>query len=283
MGPGAADPQPVWCVTVSGAVVGWVDHEERDDFLEPGEVNVGWALHPDHRGRGYVTRAVRLMVSAMPAERAVAVIEPDNAWSRRVAHRAGFTDLGVQRILDKRNHRFERPRPDRTYSDGTVTIRPRRVEDVDAHVAGTDEEQVRWLWPEHGAAWAAMSPDERVAHVRGVFERNVATNETGPKWDFGVWVDGVLVGHVDCDLANPHVPAGEANISYTIWPELRGRGHASAAARLVLRFVADHTGAREAHVLVDPANDASLRVARALDGSVVDGGPMVRHVISLRS
>jgi RimJ/RimL family protein N-acetyltransferase len=270
-------------VTVDGVVVGWVDHDTDHDFLRPGEVNVGWAVHPAHRGRGVITRAVRLMVSTLPAERAVAVIEPGNAASSAVAERAGFTDLGVRQIGEKRNHRFERARPDRTYSDGSVTIRPRRLEDVEAHVAGTDEEQVRWLWPEHRASWEAMSPEQRIAHVRGVMERSIATNETGPKWDFGVWVDDVLVGHVDCDLANPHVPAGEANISYTIWPEHRGRGHASAAARLVLRFVADHTGAREAHVLVDPGNEASLRVARALEGSIVDAGPMVRHVVSLRS
>jgi RimJ/RimL family protein N-acetyltransferase len=59
--------------------------------------------------------------------------------------------------------------------------------------------------------------------------------------------------------------------------------------RLVLRFLADHTGAREAHVLVDPRNTASLRVAAAVgampvadagdDGDRGDG--MVRHVVAV--
>jgi RimJ/RimL family protein N-acetyltransferase len=283
MGDGSPDPRPTFCVLLDGDVVGWVDEEERPDLLQPGERNIGWALHPSARGRGAATRAVRLLISQLEAERAVAVIEPDNVWSRRVATRAGFTDLGVQQVLDKPNHRFERVPPARTYTDGTVTIAPWRLDDVEAHVAGTDEEQIRWLWPEHRADWEAKSHEERIEHVRGVFERAIATNDSGPKWSFGVHVDGVLVGHVDCDLANEHVPHGEANISYTIWPEHRGRGHAAAAARLVTEFVREHTGARQVHVLVDPANEASLRVARAIGAVEVDRSVMVRHVIELRT
>jgi RimJ/RimL family protein N-acetyltransferase len=257
-----------------------VDHEDGHDFLGPGERNVGWALHPEWRGRGLVTRAVRLLVSAMDATLAVAVIEPDNVASRAVATRAGFVDAGVQQIGDARNRRYERTPPPMTYSDGVVSIVPWRLEDVPAHVAGTDEEQVRWLWPEHRATWEAMSHDQRVEHVRGVFERAIAANATGPKWSFGVHAGGTLVGHVDCDLANPHVPHGEANISYTIWPDHRGKGHAARAARLVVTFVAEHTGAREVHVLVDPANDASLRVARAIGAVEVARGAMIRHVLT---
>jgi RimJ/RimL family protein N-acetyltransferase len=165
------------------------------------------------------------------------------------------------------------------YDDGVVRIAPWRLEDVPAHVAGTDEEQIRWLWPEHRADWEAMSHEQRLEHVRGVFERAIAVNATGPKSSFGVHVDDVLVGHVDCDLANEHVPDGEANISYTIWPEHRGKGYAARAARLVVDFVRDHTGAREVHVLVDPANEASLHVARAIGADEVERAAMVRHVL----
>ena len=62
------------------------------------------------------------------------------------------------------------------------------------------------MWPEHRATWEEMSPAQRVAHVGGVMDRNIAGNATGPKWDFGVVVDDVLVGHVDCDLASPNAP-----------------------------------------------------------------------------
>jgi RimJ/RimL family protein N-acetyltransferase len=89
------------------------------------------------------------------------------------------------------------------------------------------------------------------------------------------------VGHVVCDLANEHVPLGEANSSYTIWPEHRGRGYAARATRLLVEFLCDHTGARELHVLVDPDNEASLRVARALGAVEVERTHLVRHVLPL--
>ena len=286
MGDGADDPRPTFCITRGDAVVGWVDFD-RDErgWLSHDEVNIGYGLHPDARGGGLATRSVQLLMHHLAAttdvRSATLLIHPENEWSLAIAPRCGFEDHGT--LGDDGSRFFKRLVPSRTYTDGTVTIAPWRLDDVEAHVAGTDEEQIRWLWPEHRDSWLAMSPAQRIEHVRGVFERAIAVNQTGPKWSFGVHVDGVLVGHVDCDLANEHVPAGEANISYTIWPEHRGHGVASAAARLVIRFVAEHTGAREVHVLVDPRNEASRRVARSLEPDEVDdGGPMVRHVVTLR-
>ena len=289
MGEGSAEPQPTFCIVAHGDVVGWVDYD-RDEraWLTHDEVNIGYGLHPSHRGRGYATRAVQLLMhhlsQATDVRTATLLISPENEWSLGVATRAGFDprlDLNGEAY-------FRRPVPSLGYSDGTVTIRLRSLEDVEAHVAGTDEEQIRWLWPEHRDDWLAKSADEQVAHVRAVMERNIATNATGPKWDFGVHAGEVLVGHVDCDLANPHVPHGEANISYTVWPAHRGKGHAAAATRLVLQFLREHTGARVAHVVVDAENEASLRVARAVgakeSGRFVNeaGRTMVRHVLDLR-
>src|SRR5205085_3937520 len=111
----------------------------------------------------------------------------------------------------------------------------------------------------------------------------------GPKWSFAIEVGGGYVGHVDCDLANPHVAPGEANVSYSSTPAVRGKGYVSAAVRLILQFLRDHTGAREAHIVVDPRNEASLRVAHAAGGVETEryvdhhGDVMVRHVIRLRS
>lgn len=261
------------------------DLDETQDWLVPGEVNCGYALHPDARGNGYATRALMLLLhhlaQATDARTATLSIDFDNRWSLAIAQRCGFEDHGVLPNTQTEVRFFKKPVPPLTYTDGVVTIRLRQLDDVEAHVAGTDEEQIRWLWPEHREDWLAKSHEEQVAHVRGVFERNIATNETGPKWDFGVWVDGVLVGHVDCDLANPNVPHGEANISYTVWPEHRGKGYAAAAARLVMRFVAEHTGAREVHIEVDPENVASLRVAHAVGAVETERTAMVRHVIEL--
>ena len=286
MGDGADEPRPTFCITRDDVVVGWVDFD-RDErgWLAHDEVNIGYGLHPSARGNGCATRAVQLLMHHIGAttdvRTATLLIHPENEWSLAIPRRCGFADHGT--LGDNGSRFFKRAAPPLTYTDGTASIIPWRLEDVEAHVAGTDEEQIRWLWPEHRDAWLAMSPEQRVEHVRGVFAQAMAVNATGPKWSFGVHVDGALVGHVDCDLANEHVPEGEANISYTIWPEHRGRGFASRAARLVIRFVTEHTGAREVHVLVDPENEASRRVARSLEPATLDdSGPMVRHVVTLR-
>ena len=98
---------------------------------------------------------------------------------------------------------------------------------------------------------------------------------------------GEYVGHVDADLANPHVAPGDANVSYSMAPTHRGNGYVSRAVRLVLRFIAEHTGAQEAHLVVHPDNAASLRVARAVGAPEVEryvdhqGTTMVRHVVAI--
>ena len=59
-----------------------------------GEASIGYALLPDWRGRGYATRAVRLLAGwAFGAGRhrpAVAGTVPDNTASHRVLERVGF-------------------------------------------------------------------------------------------------------------------------------------------------------------------------------------------------
>lgn len=112
---------------------------------------------------------------------------------------------------------------------------------------------------------------------------------TGPRWTFGIDAAGVrAVGHVDCDLANPHVLAGEANVSYSCQPAHRSRGYATRALRLLLRFLGDHTAAREAHVIVDRRNAPSLRVAHAVGAAEAErwtddgGNTMVRHIVEVR-
>lgn len=109
---------------------------------------------------------------------------------------------------------------------------------------------------------------------------------SGPKWTFSVDAAGArYVAYVDCDLANDHVPHGEANISYSAHPGHRGRGYVSRAVRLMLEFLVDHTGCREAHIVIDSENAASLRVAAAVGASHVDhwtnkdGRIMLRHVL----
>lgn len=290
MGEGSPDPRPTACVVVDGDVVGWVDFDRDErEWLPHDEVNIGYSLHPDARGRGYATRAVKLLISHIARETDVKVatllIDPDNQWSLGVADRAGFgpmIDLNGQCF-------FKRPIPALTYSDGTVTIRRQRIDDAEMNIDTLDDEQIDWLWLRgHRELWEAMTPDEQIAHKRGNMRTSMDAFARGPKWTFAIEADGAYAGMVDCDLANEHVPAGEANISYSSHPAHRGNGYVSAAVRLILQFITDHTGARDAHIIVDAENVASLRVALAVGAVEADrhvndeGRTMIRHVLALR-
>jgi RimJ/RimL family protein N-acetyltransferase len=96
IGEGSAVPSPEYCIVVEGSVVGWVDHDRDDDrwWLAPDEVNIGYHVFPAHRGRGYATRAVRLMLAHLTEDTdcgvATLLIHPDNAPSLAVAERNGF-------------------------------------------------------------------------------------------------------------------------------------------------------------------------------------------------
>jgi RimJ/RimL family protein N-acetyltransferase len=217
---------------------------------------------------------------------ATLLIDRDNEWSLRVPARAGFTDAGT--LGDNGARYFTKPVPPLTYTDGTVTIRPFRMSDLERDIEAKDDEQIDWLWlPGHRESWEAMTPDEQRDHARRGIEAHLADPRNGPKWSFVIDVDGRYCGHVDCDLANPGVTHGEANVSYSSHPAERGKGYVSRGVRLILLFLREHTGARTATIGVDQRNEASLRVARTVGAVEVrrftdeQGHPMVNHEISL--
>jgi RimJ/RimL family protein N-acetyltransferase len=98
LGPGAEIPNPVACVWVEDELVGWVDYDLEHDWLKPGEVNVGYYLFPDARGKGYASRAVELLLLHLGNETehdvATLLIHPENEQSLRVAGRLGFVGRG---------------------------------------------------------------------------------------------------------------------------------------------------------------------------------------------
>lgn len=97
-GPGAEEPSPVACIWVDADLVGWVDYDLEHDWLEPGEVNVGYYLFPGARGKGYASRAVELLLQHLSrnTEHTVAtlVIRPENSRSLSLARRLGFLQKG---------------------------------------------------------------------------------------------------------------------------------------------------------------------------------------------
>jgi RimJ/RimL family protein N-acetyltransferase len=285
LGEGASHPRPEAVIDVDGAVVGWVDHDDRD-WLAPDECNVGYALSGGRRGRGHATRAVALLLHLLAIQGryrvATVAIDPENHASLALAERLGFSaagEVGTSRLL-------RRPVPPLTYTEGAVTIRRQHPGDLATDLEAKDEEQIRWLWlPGEREHWASMTSAEQRAHaVRGLRANHDAFGH-GPKWTFAVDTAGDgAVAYVDCDLANDKVPAGEANVSYATHPAHRGQGLATASVELVLQFLRDHTAAREAHLIVDAENAPSLGVARAVRADERErwtdelGRTMVRHV-----
>jgi RimJ/RimL family protein N-acetyltransferase len=98
LGPGAESPSPVACVWVGEELVGWVDYDLEHDWLQHGEVNVGYYLFPAARGRGYASRAVELLLLHLACATGHAVatltIDPENARSLLLARRLGFVERG---------------------------------------------------------------------------------------------------------------------------------------------------------------------------------------------
>jgi RimJ/RimL family protein N-acetyltransferase len=177
-----------------------------------------------------------------------------------------------------------------SYSDGRLTIRRLGVRDLEADLEAKDDEQIDWLWePGHRESWEAMSPDAQREHARRTLQAAQDAFGPGPKWIFAVDTStDEYVAYVDCDLANDKVPAGQANICYSAHPSHRGHGYVSGAVRLAARFLAEHTAADEAHIVVDSENLASLRVARSVGAPPTEkwtneqGRVMIRHVLALR-
>jgi RimJ/RimL family protein N-acetyltransferase len=67
--------------------------------LQPsGDVEIGWHQHPDAWGNGFATEAASAVLQSALAsglERVVAVTNPANTASQRVARRIGMHDLGL--------------------------------------------------------------------------------------------------------------------------------------------------------------------------------------------
>jgi RimJ/RimL family protein N-acetyltransferase len=267
---------------------GWVRYSTDRDWLEAGEVHVRCAVRC--RDRDLARRAIALLLHHLATRttwRTAVLIVPDlDDDSLAVATAAGF----VFRRNVEGGRLYSRPIPPLTYADGVVTIRRQRVSDIDQHLAAIDDQQIDWLWdPGDREKWASLTPAQQLAHNLEHLGRCHDSFGAGPKWTFSVdSADAPYVAYVDCDLANNHVPAGEANISYTAHPAYRGRGNVSRAVRLIMQFLRDHTGAQTAHIIVDARNSASLRVACAVAATESEwwhdehGRTLIRHVAYLR-
>jgi RimJ/RimL family protein N-acetyltransferase/8-oxo-dGTP pyrophosphatase MutT (NUDIX family) len=136
---------------------------------------------------------------------------------------------------------------DQTLTDGVVTLRPFDEGDIDAHVAGDDEE-IRYWFDAPG-----LSTHEGMTEV---VERWRREREAGTRLTFAVLHDGSPVGVVE---ARP--TAQTASLSWTLYAGQRGHGYATRATRLLVQHLFDDLGVRRVQAEVDPRNVASQRVA----------------------
>ena len=79
----------------AGQLAGYVDCDpDNGDGLEPGDVNLSYAVHPWARGQGVAVEAVRLICEFVRANhigtRAAIKVEPENQASVRVAEKCAF-------------------------------------------------------------------------------------------------------------------------------------------------------------------------------------------------
>jgi len=118
-------------------------------------------------------------------------------------------------------------------TDGNVLLRPFRPEDAEAHLAGEDDEQVRWVSGGRGT----------LAGILAWIEANQRHwRAGGPVFSFAI-LDadtGTLLGMVEANTDPFRIDGlheGDANISYGLYPAARGHGYASRAVTLVMDFL----------------------------------------------
>jgi len=144
--------------------------------------------------------------------------------------------------------------PDPPLTDGVITLRPKRREDVDALVAACQDQEIpRWTRVpqpyrrEDALGWIAASQLE-LAAGRGVHWLAMDARDR---------LLGTLgVMEIDRD-------AGTAEIGYWVAREARGRGVARRAVALAYEWAVGKLGLTTVEIVVHEDNTPSCRVARA--------------------
>lgn len=142
-----------------------------------------------------------------------------------------------------------------TLTDGVVTLRPWRDDDVAAAVAGHDDEMALWF----GWDPADVSVERHRDAVRDWREDYAADRR---RTSYVIEHDGDLVGSVEITRQGSQ----GASLSWALYAGHRGRGHAARAVRVLIDWAFATTddgglGVQRVEARIDPRNDASRRVA----------------------
>ena len=153
--------------------------------------------------------------------------------------------------------RVELAVPDQRLSDGVVTLRPPREDDLRAIGRGiADPDVVRWIGPFDSAS--------------EVLERNLSRWAEGTRATFSICDrKDVCLGHVWVIIADPEDP-NRGSVGYWLLPEARGKGFATRSVRLVSRWALGDLGLARLSLFAEPSNEESRRVAQR-SGYVEEG------------
>lgn len=268
-----------------GTVMGWaIEHEGRFagnvDIRGKGELaDVGYALHPDSRGRSIATAATQLAVNHAFVEAGKEAIawrsQVGNLASLRVAHSCGFRLHGVQPdALLERGSIFDAwtgsirfgdaPVPRTPWRESTLDIagarlRPLAVTDVPRIVEACSDPSTRHFLSDLPHPYG---PTEALAYVHDSWWQAA----TGNRETWAV-VDGddLLIGSIGVmDLNDPM--GGHGELGYWMHPDARGRGVMTEVARAVVAHAFDAEGLdrRRLTLVAAEGNVASLRIAESL-------------------
>jgi len=142
------------------------------------------------------------------------------------------------------------PPPQPTLTDGVVTLRPWRDEDVAAAVAGHDEEIAHWS----GLPTVTPTPDR---HRQAIEGWRAAYADGRRVVAFVIEHEGEVVGSVDVRSVGEQT----GQLSWALYAGHRGHGYATRAVRLLADYALEELGYTRVEAKVEPGNTRSTRVA----------------------
>lgn len=242
--------------------------------------DIGFVLHPWARGRGLMTRAVRLAVDWALSEGGVEIVHwrshVGNEASLRVAHATGFTLHGTTpgmlhergRVLDAWTGSFrfgDAPLPHTAWAEATVLesdrlrLRPFVEADLPRIVEACSDPQTRH--------WLAGLPHPYTAPTaRGYVDDCIWQAATGAKatWAIADRETDELLGNIAVmDMLGINPTSGE--VGYWMHPGARRQGVMTEATRVVVAHALDPDGLDRRRLVLYAATDnlASNAVALA--------------------
>ena len=128
------------------------------------------------------------------------------------------------------------------------------MEDAEKHLSGDDESQIKWL----------SGGKSTLESVQNWIRKNSESWQTGGHvFNFALWTaEGNLVGMVEANTDDSSIEGlekGDANISYSLYPDARGKGYVTRAVDLLLEFLRSR-GIKRAVIRVHPENINSMGV-----------------------